>query len=78
MQTDGYHLYRVEFQYKQETYTGEFLSTIKITPETNSLIAWGIADDCIKRILSTIPNRVKGVYPYDIYVKGEYGTLKVD
>ena len=78
MQNDGYHSYCVEFQYKQKTYVGEFKSTVKITPQTNRYVAWDLASDCINSVLSKIPNRVKGGCPYDIYISGEFGTIKVD
>jgi len=77
MKTDGYHVYRVDFMYKNKTYFCEFLSTAKITPQTDKLVAWGIADDAIISVLKQIPNRVKGVYPYSIVISGEFGCIKV-
>ena len=58
MKTDGYHLYKVEFIYRQRSYTCEFYSTAEITPNTDKLVAWGIADDAIKERMATIPDRV--------------------
>ena len=78
MEHDGYHSYRVDFKYKQKDYSGEFLSTVQFSPQTDPLVAWGIADDCIKSILKNIPNRVPGVYPYDIKISGEFGEIKIN
>lgn len=77
MKTDGYHLYKVEFIYRQRSYTCEFYSTAEITPNTDKLVAWGIADDAIKERMATIPDRVKGVYPHSIVLYGEFGNLTI-
>ena len=77
MQQDGYHLYRVDFVYKQESYSCEFYSTTEITPNTDKLVAWGIADPAIKERMESIPNRTKGVYPHSIVIHGEFGSLVV-
>lgn len=77
METYGYHLYKVEFTYKQQPYTCEFYSTAEITSDTDKLVAWGIADDAIKAKMATIPNRVKGVYPSSIVLYGEFGNLTI-
>ena len=78
MNTDGYYHYHVKFEYKNESYTCEFFSTAKITPQTDKLAAWGIADDAIKERMQTIPDRHQGVYPHSIMITGEFGTLVVD
>lgn len=78
MELDGYHSYRVDLKYKQKDYSGEFLSTVLFSPQIDPIIAWGIADECIKSILETIPNRVRGVYPYDIKISGEFGEIKIN
>lgn len=77
MKTDGYHLYRVEFIYKEKLYFCEFYSTAEITPHTDPLVAWGIADDSIKTCMASIPDRVKGVYPHSIVLFGEFGNLTI-
>ena len=77
MTTDGYHLYRVEFVYRKKDYSCEFYSTAEITPESDKLIAWGIADDAIKERMKNIPDRVKGIYPHSIVIYGEFGNLTV-
>ena len=77
MKTDGYHLYRVEFMYRQRSYSCEFQSTAKITPTTGKLVAWEIAEDAIKKCMETIPDRTKGVYPYSIVLYGEFGNITI-
>jgi len=77
METDGYHLYRVEFVYRQKNYSCEFYSTAEITPETDKLVAWGIADEAIKMRMSSIENRIKGIYPHSIVLYGEFGNLTI-
>lgn len=77
MDTDGYHLYRVEFRYRQRSYSCEFQSTAEITPNTDKLVAWGIADNAIKERMATISDRVKGVYPHSIVLYGEFGNLTI-
>ena len=77
MTTDGYHLYRVEFVYREKDYSCGFYSTAEITPESDKLIAWGIADDAIKERMKNIPDRVKGIYPHSIVIYGEFGNLTV-
>lgn len=77
MTTDGYHLYRVGFVYREKDYSCEFYSTAEITPESDKLIAWGIADDAIKECMKNIPDRVKGVYPHSIVISGEFGNLTI-
>jgi len=77
MTTDGYHLYRVKFVYRQKDYSCEFYSTAEITPETDKLIAWSIADDAIKECMTTIPDRIKDVYPHAIVISGEFGHLTI-
>lgn len=77
MKTDGYHLYKVEFIYRQRSYTCEFYSTAEITPNTDKLVAWGIADDAIKERMATIPDRVKESYPHSIVLYGEFGNLTI-
>lgn len=77
MTTDGYHLYRVEFVYRENHYSCEFCSTAEITPESDKLIAWGIADDAIKERMKSIPDRTKGIYPHSIVIFGEFGNLTV-
>lgn len=77
MEKDGFYVYRVDFKYKQNQYSGQFYSTARITPETDPIVAQDLADDEIKRILSTIPTKVKGVYPYDIIIKGKFGELRI-
>ena len=77
MKTDGYHLYRVEFMYRQRAYSCEFQSTAKITPTTDKLVAWEIAEDAIKKCMETILDRTKGVYPYSIVLYGEFGNLTI-
>ena len=70
-------MYRVEFVYRQKNYFCEFYSTVEITPDTDKLVAWGIADDAIKNCMETIKDRIKGVYPHTIIIHGEFGDLKI-
>lgn len=77
MKTDGYIYNKVEFIYRQRSYTCEFYSTAEITPNTDKLVAWGIADDAIKERMATIPDQVKGVYPHSIVLYGEFGNLTI-
>ncbi len=77
MTTDGYHLYSVEFVYRQKEYSCEFYSTAEITPESDKLTAWSIADDAIKERMKSIPNRAEGVYPHSIVISGKFGNLTV-
>lgn len=77
MKTDGYHFYRVDFVYRQKEYSCNFYSTAEITPETDRLVAWGIADNAIKECMDKISNRVKGVYPHSIVLSGEFGNLTI-
>lgn len=77
MSTDGYHLYKVEFVYRQKLYACEFYSTAEITTTTDKLVAWSLADDAIKNCMLTISNRVKGVYPHSIVLHGEFGNLTI-
>lgn len=77
MTTDGYHLYLVEFVYKEKQYSCEFYSTAEITPSTDPLVAWGIADEAIKTRMASITDRVKGVYPHAIVLYGEFSNLTI-
>lgn len=77
MTTEGLHEYQVDFVYRQKDYHTSFFSTAEITEKTDKLIAWGIADDAIKKCLSTIPDRKKGIYPHSIVISGEFGHLVV-
>lgn len=77
METDGYHLYQVEFVYRQKTYYCEFHSTAEITEKTDPLIAWGIADYAIKEKMQEIPDRKKGIYPHGIILRGDFGGLTI-
>ncbi|MBP3534616.1 MAG: hypothetical protein J6J53_01240 [Muribaculaceae bacterium] len=77
MKTDGYHLYRVTFVYRQQDYSCEFQSTTEITPNTDPLVAWEIADDAIKARLATIPDKEPGIYPHSIVLHGEFGSLTI-
>ena len=77
METDGYHLYQVKFMYKQNSYSCEFYSTTEITPDTDKLVAWGLADDAIKARMSTISDRTAGIYPHSIVIYGEFGNLTI-
>ncbi len=77
MSTDGYHLYHVEFVYRQKKYSCEFYSTAEITPESDKLVAWSIADDAIKECMKSIPDRINGIYPHSIIIYGEFGNLTI-
>lgn len=77
MDKNGLHHYQVMFEYRGKPYTCEFLSSAEITPETNKLVAWGIADDAIKERMLAIPNRQEGIYPHSIVITGEYGSITV-
>ena len=77
MDANGLHHYQVMFEYRGKPYTCEFLSSAEITPETNKLVAWGIADDAIKERMLAIPNRQKGSYPHSIVITGEFGSITV-
>lgn len=74
---DGFHVYRVKFTYRGSEYSTEFCSTAEIKPDTEPLVAWGLADDAIKSVMATIDNRQKGVYPHGIVISGEFGSLTV-
>ena len=76
MFTDGFHLYRVDFVYRQESYSCEFYSTVEITTESDRLVVWGIVDDAIKERMSTIAKK-KGIYPHSIVVSGDFGSLTI-
>lgn len=74
---NGQHLYNVSFIYRDKSYNCYFYSTAEITPNTDTNIAWALADDAIKEIMKTIPNRSAGVYPRRIILNGEFGTLVI-
>ncbi|MCM1141087.1 MAG: hypothetical protein NC453_21170 [Muribaculum sp.] len=78
MTKDGYYPYRVEFVYRQKTYSQDFKSTAKITPETDSVIAWELAADAVKERMKTIENRVDGIYPHSVVIYGKFGEIKVN
>ena len=59
------------------SYSCEFYSSVIITPNTDPLVAWGIADDVIKACVASIPDRVNGVYPHSIVLYGEFGNLTI-
>lgn len=71
------HLYTVVFGYKGGSFKAEFLSTAEIGEQTDPMVAWGIADNAIKEVLSQIENRKPGVYPYEISIHGDFGSLAI-
>ncbi len=71
-------MYRVEFVYRQKNYSCEICSTAKITPDSDKLIAWSIADDAITERMKSIPDRIEGVYPHSIKIYGEFGNLTIE
>ena len=75
MKTDGYHLYQVEFVYRQSTYHYELRSTAKITSETNKIVARDLAFDAIDMAMNVIPNKKQGCKPRPVSISGEFGVL---
>lgn len=75
MKTDGYHLYQIEFVYRQKAYLCELKSTAVITAETDPVIARDLVDDAIKERMQTIPDKTPGIYPHSIVIIGEFGKL---
>ena len=73
----GSYLYYVSFIYKRNTYYCEFYSTAEITPETDKMVAWSLADDAIKARMESIPDKVAGVYPHAIILSGVFGKLVI-
>lgn len=73
----GSYLYHVSFIYKRNTYYCEFYSTAEITPETDKMVAWSLADDAIKARMESIPDKVAGVYPHAIILSGVFGKLVI-
>lgn len=77
MNENGFHVYRVEFIYREKVYSTEFCSTAEIKPDTEPLVAWGLADDAIKSVMAKIEDRQKGIFPHGIVISGEFGSLTV-
>lgn len=73
----GFYLYQVSFIYKGRTYNCEFYSTAEITPETEKMVAWSLADDAIKTTMRGIPDKTAGVYPHKIILSGDFGKLVI-
>lgn len=77
MNENGFHVYRVKFIYREKVYSTEFCSTAEIKPDTEPLVAWGLADDAIKSVMAKIEDRQKGIFPHGIMISGEFGSLTV-
>lgn len=75
--SEGYYFYKVSFVYRQKSYNSSFLSTVKLSVNTDPLIAWAIADDAIKERMKTIPDKQKGIYPHSIVISGDFGSLTI-
>lgn len=74
---NGFYLYKVCFIYKDKHYECHFHSTAEITPDTNKMIAWDLADDAIKEVMNEIQDKVEGAYPDKIVLYGEFGSLVI-
>ena len=67
--------YTVSFVYKQKFYQRSFQSSAKFSLDMDKQLARDLVDDVIKLCLRQIPDRENGIFPHDIVLKGDFGTL---